>query len=140
MTGRPGRDEQRGQASAPPRSGYRTPPKHIAPMSRRILSKVVAGFCTSFCALFFSFSASGLTVTRGPYLQISTPSSIVVRWRTDVATDSRVSYGPAQGKLTSQVDQTTSTTEHELQLTGLTPGARYYYSMATGVKTAMGPI
>lgn len=29
-------------------------------------------------------------VTRGPYLQTGTSASIVVRWRTDVATDSRV--------------------------------------------------
>ncbi|MGI0012747.1 MAG: metallophosphoesterase, partial [Nitrososphaera sp.] len=107
-------------------------------MSRRILSKIVAGFCTSFCILFFSYSASGLTVTRGPYLQISTPSSIVVRWRTDVATDSRVSYGPAQGKLTSQVDQTTLRTEHEVQLTGLTPDTTYYYAIGSTTATLAG--
>ncbi|KRT70627.1 MAG: fibronectin type III domain-containing protein, partial [candidate division NC10 bacterium CSP1-5] len=38
------------------------PPKHIPPLSRRILSKIVAGFCASFCTLFFSYSASGLEV------------------------------------------------------------------------------
>ncbi len=107
-------------------------------MSRRILSKIVAGFCTSFCILFFSFSASGLTVTRGPYLQMSTPSSIVVRWRTGVATDSRVSYGPAQGKLTSQVDQATLRTEHEVQLTGLTPDTTYYYAIGSTTATSAG--
>src|SRR5206468_3673233 len=28
-------------------------------------------------------------LTRGPYLQLGTPASIVVRWRTDVATDTQ---------------------------------------------------
>ena len=119
-------------------SGNRNAQKHIAAMSRRILSKIVAGFCTSFCTLYFSYSASGLTVTRGPYLQVSTPTSIVVRWRTDVATDSRVSYGSPQGKLTSQVDQATLRTEHEVQLTGLTPDARYYYSIGSTNATLAG--
>ncbi|HZO85622.1 MAG TPA: LamG domain-containing protein, partial [Verrucomicrobiae bacterium] len=29
------------------------------------------------------------SITRGPYLQLGTPHSVVVRWRTDAATDSR---------------------------------------------------
>ena len=107
-------------------------------MSRRTLSKIAAALCASFWILSFSYSASGLTVTRGPYLQMSTPSSIVVRWRTDVATDSRVSYGPAQGTLTSQVDQATLRTEHEVQLTGLTPDTTYYYAIGSTTKTSAG--
>ncbi len=43
--------------------------------------------------------ASAATVTRGPYLQMATSSSIVVRWRTDEATDSMVRYGDAPGNL-----------------------------------------
>jgi hypothetical protein len=38
-------------------------------------------------------SAWGQAVTRGPYLQQQTDHSIIVRWRTDVATDSVVRYG-----------------------------------------------
>ena len=33
------------------------------------------------------------TVVRGPYLQSGTPSSVIVKWRTDEATDSLVRYG-----------------------------------------------
>src|SRR6266576_5561490 len=40
---------------------------------------------------------SAATVTRGPYLQMGTPTSIVVRWRTDSATDSFVRYGGSPG-------------------------------------------
>jgi len=61
-----------------------------------------------------------------------------VRWRTDTATDSRVSYGPAQGKLTSQVDLSTLRTEHEVQLTGLTPDTTYYYAIGSTTATSAG--
>ena len=33
------------------------------------------------------------TVVRGPYLQSGTSSSVIIKWRTDVATDSLVRYG-----------------------------------------------
>jgi Calcineurin-like phosphoesterase/Purple acid Phosphatase, N-terminal domain len=72
-------------------------------------------------------------VTRGPFLQLATPTSIVLRWRTDVASTSRVRYGTAIGALTSTANQTASATEHEIQLTGLTPNTRYYYSIGTDV-------
>src|SRR5215217_5763210 len=61
------------------------------------------------------------SVTRGPYLQIGTPNSTIVRWRTNIATDSRVSYGTTQGSLTSTADNSTQTTEHEVRLSGLSP-------------------
>ncbi len=37
-------------------------------------------------------------VTRGPYLQLGTPNSVVVRWRTNVPTDSRLRFGSAAGR------------------------------------------
>ena len=35
-------------------------------------------------------------VVRGPYLQIKTPTNVIVRWRTDVPTDSHVKLGTTQ--------------------------------------------
>ena len=51
----------------------------------------------SFLSLFalmvlLPAAAYSQTVVRGPYLQMATPTSIIVRWRTDVATDSIVAY------------------------------------------------
>jgi hypothetical protein len=82
----------------------------------------------SLLAVLFLFStfAHAATVTRGPYLQIGTSSSIVIKWRTDVATDSRVRYGLDPAALTSFKDALTSTTEHEVQLSGLTASTKYY--------------
>jgi hypothetical protein len=76
-------------------------------------------------------SALAATVTRGPYLQLGTPSSIVVRWRTDSATDSQVRYGTVPGSLTLHANNFTATTEHEITLSGLTPDSQYYYSVGT---------
>ena len=78
------------------------------------------------------------TVTRGPYLQLGTSSGIVVRWRTDLATDSRVAYGSAPGSLAADEVLAGSTTEHEVELTGLTPNTRYYYAVGTSLEILAG--
>ncbi len=82
--------------------------------------------------------AQAATVTRGPYLQLGTDTSIVVRWRTDTATNSRVSYGSAPGSLGSVVDLAASTTEHEVAVTGLSAGTVYYYSVGSTTQTLAG--
>ena len=38
-----------------------------------------------------------VALLRGPYLQSGTAERVVVRWRTDVGTDSRVAFGLAPG-------------------------------------------
>jgi PKD repeat protein len=70
-------------------------------------------------------------LTRGPYLQMGTPTGLVVRWRTDVANGSRVLYGTDPADLSSSVVDPTPTTEHSLALTGLAPSTRYYYAVGT---------
>jgi hypothetical protein len=62
---------------------------------------------------------------------MGTDKSVVVRWRTDVATDSRVSVGSAPGNLTLVVDNSSPTTEHEISVTRLDPDTRYYYAVGT---------
>jgi head-tail adaptor len=41
---------------------------------------------------------------RGPYLQAATSGSIVIRWRTDIAADSRVQYGSSSNALDKSVN------------------------------------
>jgi hypothetical protein len=70
------------------------------------------------------------TVTRGPYLQLLTPSSVVVRWRTSAPTDSVVRYGTTLAlEQTAQVAG--STGEHVVSLLGLEPETPYYYAVGT---------
>ncbi|HYO78260.1 MAG TPA: fibronectin type III domain-containing protein, partial [Thermoanaerobaculia bacterium] len=77
-------------------------------------------------------------VRRGPYLQLGTPTSVVVRWRTDLPSASRVRYGTTAGNLTSFVDDGTVTTDHSVTLTGLSPYTKYYYSIGTPTATIAG--
>jgi len=70
-------------------------------------------------------------VTRGPYLQVGTPTGLVVRWRTDTAMDSRVLYGVDPAALTSSATDPAPTIEHSVTLAGLQPGTRYYYAIGS---------
>jgi PKD repeat protein len=82
--------------------------------------------------------AAAATLTRGPYLQVGTPNSVVVRWRTAESTMSRVEYGDAPDNLTGAVIDSVLTTEHEIEIAGLSPDARYYYAIGTDVELLAG--
>ena len=73
---------------------------------------------------------------RGPYLQVATTNSIVVRWRTDAFARSRVRYGTSEGQLNKMADDSVLSIEHIVKLTGLTPGTKYYYSIG-GIKDTL---
>ncbi len=83
-------------------------------------------------------SDGSASVTRGPYLQIGTPNSTVVRWRTNVATNSRVSIGTTQGSLTLHTDDASITTEHEVLVSNLSPSTKYFYSIGSTTQTLAG--
>ena len=70
-------------------------------------------------------------VTRGPYLQVGTENSIVVRWSTDQPTDSEVNFGPAPGSLTDVVSDPALTVDHEITLTSLDADTKYFYAVGT---------
>ncbi|MEI8357103.1 MAG: metallophosphoesterase family protein, partial [Deltaproteobacteria bacterium] len=84
----------------------------------------------SFDLKLFGSDASVL-MTRGPYLQSGTPEAVTVRWRTDAATDSRIRWGTDVAHLEQVADDATSTTEHAVRVTGLTPGTTYFYSVGS---------
>jgi len=75
------------------------------------------------------FLPAAPTILRGPYLQSATPTSLVVRWRTDTTEASVVSYGTERGKLTQNSKSEGVGTEHIVQLSGLQPATTYYYSV-----------
>lgn len=70
------------------------------------------------------------TITRGPYLQTGTPTSVIIKWRTDVATESIVNYGTSLGALNSIEQDTSLKTDHEVTLTMLSPNTKYYYEIS----------
>ena len=70
-------------------------------------------------------------IIRGPYLQVGTPSSVTLRWRTDEPAGSVVFFGADPSFLYQLTGSLDPVTEHEVTLFGLTPATRYYYSVGS---------
>ena len=71
------------------------------------------------------------SVVRGPYLQQGTSGSVVVRWRTDVPTASRVQWGVTPEALNHVVEDAALVTEHVVTLTGLRTDRQIHYAVGT---------
>ncbi len=80
-----------------------------------------------------------LVMDRGPYLNIGTSSSMIVKWRTTTASDSKVFYGTSVTSLTNVVNDAAFTTNHEVKITGLNPSTIYYYSVGASNSTLSVP-
>jgi len=72
-----------------------------------------------------------LALRRGPYLQMGTPTSGLVRWRTDSDVDAVVFYGTDPNNLANHATGDSSTKEHIVPISGLEPDTRYYYSIGS---------
>ncbi|WP_017315455.1 purple acid phosphatase family protein [Mastigocladopsis repens] len=72
-----------------------------------------------------------LQIVRGPYLQVGTESSIIIRWATDAPVQGKVWYATNPHSLDSMEEETTMTCDHTIKLTGLTPDTKYYYAIGT---------
>lgn len=87
-----------------------------------------------------SASAQSVKLSRGPYWQVVTPASAIVRWRTDQPTTGRIWFGTNAGQLVSSLSETQPTLDHSLTLTGLQPATRYAYAIGyNNVQLASGP-
>lgn len=80
-----------------------------------------------------SYEVSVPSVVRGPYLQRATPTSVLVRWRTNQPSLGVVRYGDAPSSLTATATDPAGapSVDHAVTVTGLTPGARSFYSVGT---------
>jgi len=78
------------------------------------------------------------TVVRGPYLQMPRSDGMMLCWRTDVATDSEVRFGTDLANLDQVVVDTVQTTEHRVDVSGLQPFTKYYYSVGTSTEVLEG--
>ena len=77
-------------------------------------------------------------VVRGPYLQMGTPSSMIVRWRTEGFTDTKLAYGLAVDDLTETITNETLTTEHEVLISNLDSDTKYFYEIGNSDMTFAG--
>jgi predicted phosphodiesterase len=74
---------------------------------------------------------------RGPYLQMATPTSMTVRWRTNVYDRSRVKYGLTSDNLDMRTDDSTLVNEHIVTLKGLKPATKYFYTVGNLADTTL---
>ena len=77
---------------------------------------------------------------RGPYLQVASSTGILIRWRTDVSSRSKVRYGTTPGRLDKAVEDIKLLTEHQVKLGGLRPSTKYYYSVGGLRDTLQGDV
>ncbi|MFZ8965586.1 MAG: DNRLRE domain-containing protein [Steroidobacteraceae bacterium] len=72
-----------------------------------------------------------VNLLRGPYLQNVSTTGVTFRWRTDGTSDSRVWLGSTPGNLALVATEGTARTNHEVRVTGLQAGTRYYYAVGS---------
>lgn len=66
---------------------------------------------------------------RGPYLQMVTPSSAMVVWRTASSGDASLRWGTSLDSLDATLASTSTTNQHEIAIDGLMPNTKYYYAV-----------
>ncbi|MBO9682564.1 MAG: metallophosphoesterase [Flavisolibacter sp.] len=79
-----------------------------------------------------------ITLTRGPYLQMASQSAVTLRWRTDVASDSKIEVGTSNGSYPLSATNPGVTTEHEVRISGLNSDTRYFYRFGSSSQILQG--
>lgn len=87
-----------------------------------------------FFLIAFTISAQSGRIVRGPYLNSVSSSSATIRWRTDEAASSGVSYGTSPDALYKKKRDKTRSLDHEIRVDGLSSGTKYYYSFGSSRK------
>ena len=75
--------------------------------------------------------AADETFFVGPYLQQPMPDSMIVKWRTEAASDGKVLYGESEA-LGSEAAHEGTAEIHEVKLSGLKENTRYFYKVQSG--------
>jgi hypothetical protein len=81
--------------------------------------------------LFSTAVSYGQIINRGPYLQVLSPESIQICWRTDLPTSSRIAFGTALNAQEQEVLDLNAKTDHFITIPNLEPGTTYFYSIGT---------
>jgi methionine-rich copper-binding protein CopC len=79
-------------------------------------------------------TGSGALLTRGPYMNMGNQTAVTLRWRTDVATNSKVEVGTAHGSYPVVFNDASSVTNHEIRITGLSPDTKYFYRFGSSTQ------
>ncbi len=110
------------------------------PLSKLTKKKLGVGSlgCMFFLVLV-SVAPASAAIVRQPYLQLVTPTSVTLVWRTDLnsADNSRVQYGTVFGTLNQSATGTAVTRpglnvkDHIVTIAGLNGATQYFYNVGT---------
>ena len=92
-------------------------------------------FLLLLCATMLAHAAQDSLITRGPYLQLGTDTSMIIRWRTATAVACTIKYGTSLNAQSQTLAELSATTEHELRIGGLQPFTKYFYTIYNGANT-----
>ncbi|HET9480289.1 MAG TPA: metallophosphoesterase family protein, partial [Candidatus Polarisedimenticolia bacterium] len=70
-------------------------------------------------------------ISRGPYLQLGTHDSVVIRWKTLDKEPGLVRLGTSLDDLGLAMEEPGPVRNHEVEVMGLLPDTRYYYTVGT---------
>lgn len=90
----------------------------------------IGGDLSYDCAII-GLNSSAPICTRKPYLQSFTPTSAVVKWRTNISSNSVVYIGNSYNIFTDTIVNFVNTYNHEVNLSGLSPATKYYYAVGS---------
>src|SRR5690606_29719012 len=67
------------------------------------------------------------------------PTTMVVRWRTDLPSDTTLRFGLSETNLSTTISLSGSVTDHEIKIQNLQPDRKYYYSIGSSTAVLAGP-
>ncbi|MBL7727049.1 MAG: metallophosphoesterase, partial [Dinghuibacter sp.] len=79
-------------------------------------------------------TGSGVLLTRGPYMNMVNETAVTVRWRSNIATNTRVEAGTVHGTYPLVFNDAALVTEHEIRLTGLSADTKYFYRFGSSTE------
>lgn len=94
----------------------------------RLFGRLFFSLFVCLFAVIPVFSQSS-PVVRGPYLNVGTPTSMTIRWRTITPEVGQVRIGTEFANWTKVKKENEAVTDHEVQISGLKPGTRYFYQV-----------
>lgn len=113
----------------------------LSPMQlfSKILNKEVRKLVILFIMLIScsQIQAQSSNVIRGPYIQMANAGGITLRWRTNIATDSKIEVGTTYGMYNLIAINNDISIEHAVTITGLSANTKYYYQF--GSSTSIEP-
>jgi len=108
-----------------------------AAFTRRIHRSLLAVVTLTGIAASTAFTtspASAATLTRYPWINKLTPTSVLIAWQTDIPTTGTVLYSEDLSFSESANDPST-TVNHSVSITGLTEQTLYFYKVVSGADT-----